>query len=97
MCEQWVNLPAVVLAGDASRCVGQSAWRLWQVGPTRPTHAAGAAAAAPGAVLLNLSAQFLLEPPQEHAWTGYKISGIYLALILVAMMADALVPLALRL
>ena len=55
------------------------------------------AAVALGAVLLYLSAQFLLEPTQEHAWTGYKFSGIYLALILVAMMADALVPLALRL
>lgn len=55
------------------------------------------AAVALGAALLYLSVQFLLEPTQEHAWTGYKFSGIYLALILVAMMADALVPLALRL
>ena len=50
-----------------------------------------------GIVLLYLSVQFLLDPTQAHAWTGYKFSGIYLALILVAMMVDALVPLALRL
>ena len=50
-----------------------------------------------GIALLYLSVQFLLEPTQEHAWTGYKFSGIYLALLLVAMMVDALVPLALRL
>lgn len=50
-----------------------------------------------GAVLLFLTFQFLREPTQEHAWTGYKFSGIYLAAILVAMMADALVPLTLGL
>lgn len=50
-----------------------------------------------GAVLLYLTAQFLHEPTQEHAWTGYKFSGIYLAILLVAMMADALLPLTLRL
>ena len=55
------------------------------------------AAVALGVVLLYLSVQFLREPTLEHAWTGYKFSGIYLALLLVAMMADALVPLALRL
>lgn len=55
------------------------------------------AAVALGAILLYLTIQFLREPTLEHAWTGYKFSGIYLALILVAMMADALVPLALSL
>lgn len=54
-------------------------------------------AVALGAVLLYLTFQFLREPTQEHAWTGYKFSGIYLAIILVAMMADALLPLTLRL
>ena len=55
------------------------------------------AAVALGAVLLYLTIQFLREPTQEHAWTGYKFSGIYLALILVAVMADALLPLSLSL
>ena len=50
-----------------------------------------------GAILLYLTIRFLRDPTQERAWAGYKFSGIYLALILVAMMADALVPLALRL
>lgn len=54
-------------------------------------------AVALGAVLLYLTAQFLHEPTREHAWTGYKFSGIYLAIILVAMMADALLPLTFRL
>ena len=55
------------------------------------------AALALGAVLLYLTVQFLREPTQERAWTGYKFSGIYLALILLAMMADALLPFAVRL
>ncbi len=55
------------------------------------------AAVAASAILLYLSIQFLREPTQERAWAGYKFSGIYLALILVAVMVDALIPLALRL
>jgi protoheme IX farnesyltransferase len=50
-----------------------------------------------GAILLYLTFQFLHEPTQEHAWTGYKFSGIYLAILLVAVMADALLPLTLGL
>ncbi len=52
------------------------------------------AAVALGAVLLYLTARFLREPTQDRAWAGYKFSGIYLALILIAVMADALLPLA---
>jgi protoheme IX farnesyltransferase len=52
------------------------------------------AAVACSAVLLYLAIQFLREPTQERALAGYKFSGIYLALILLAVMADALVPLA---
>jgi protoheme IX farnesyltransferase len=55
------------------------------------------AAVAASAILLYLTIQFLREPTQERAWAGYKFSGIYLALILLAVMADALVPLALSL
>ena len=50
-----------------------------------------------GAVLLYLAVRLLQEPTRERAWAAYKITGIYLALILVAMMADALVPLTLGL
>ncbi len=55
------------------------------------------ASVALGAVLLYLTLRFLREPTQERAWAGYKFSGVYLALMLLAVMADALVPLALRL
>ncbi len=55
------------------------------------------AAIALSAFLLYLTVQFLREPTQERAWAGYKFSGIYLALILLAVMADALLPLALSL
>jgi heme O synthase-like polyprenyltransferase len=51
------------------------------------------AAVALGAVLLYVTVQFLREPTQERAFAGYKFSGIYLALILAAIMADALLPL----
>lgn len=54
-------------------------------------------AVASGIVLIYLAARLIHEPTVERAWVGYKFSGIYLAIILVAMMADALVPLALRL
>ncbi len=50
-----------------------------------------------GAVLLYLTLRFLREPTRERAWAGYKFSGIYLALLLLAILADALVPLALSL
>ncbi len=55
------------------------------------------ASVALGAVLLYLTLRFLQEPTQERAWVGYKFSGVYLALMLLAVVADALVPLALRL
>ena len=44
-----------------------------------------------GAILLALTAKFLAHPGPETAWAGYKFSGIYLALLLVGMMADAIV------
>ena len=52
------------------------------------------AAVAASAILLYLTIQFLREPTQERAWAGYKFSGIYLALILLAVIVDALAPLA---
>ena len=54
-------------------------------------------AVALGAALLYLTIRFLREPTLDRAWAGYKFSGVYLALILVAIMADALAPLALSL
>src|SRR6266540_242748 len=44
-----------------------------------------------GAILLGLTARFLWTPNAETAWAGYKFSGVYLALVLVAIMVDALV------
>jgi len=44
-----------------------------------------------GAVLLVFTAKFLVIPSAENAWAGYRFSGIYLTLLLVGMMADAIV------
>ena len=43
-----------------------------------------------GVVLLGLTAKFIAHPSPETAWAGYKFSGIYLALVLTGMMADAI-------
>ncbi len=43
-----------------------------------------------GAALLALTAKFVAHPSAETAWAGYKFSGIYLALLLIGMMADAI-------
>src|SRR5438477_386809 len=43
-----------------------------------------------GAVLLGFTAKFLISPSVENAWAGYKFSGIYLTLLLLGMMADAI-------
>ena len=43
-----------------------------------------------GAVLLGFTAKFLMSPSVENAWAGYKFSGIYLTLLLLGMMADAI-------
>ena len=47
-------------------------------------------AVASGVVLLGITARFLADPSPETAWAGYRFSGIYLALLLIAMMADAI-------
>ncbi len=44
-----------------------------------------------GAILLGLTAKFLWTPNAETAWAGYKFSGVYLALLLVGIMVDAVV------
>ncbi len=54
-------------------------------------------AVASGIVLLYLAARLIHEPSVERAWAGYKFSGVYLTIILLAVMADALVPLSVRL
>lgn len=43
-----------------------------------------------GAALLYLAASFVHEPTPERAWAGYKFSGFYLAILLVAIITDAL-------
>jgi len=47
-------------------------------------------AIATGVVLLVLTAKFLANPNAETAWAGYKFSGLYLALLLLGIMADAI-------
>jgi len=44
-----------------------------------------------GAILLGLTAKFIWTPNAETAWAGYKFSGVYLALVLVGIMVDAVV------
>ena len=44
-----------------------------------------------GAILLGLTARFFWTPNAETAWAGYKFSGVYLALILIGIMVDAVV------
>ncbi len=44
-----------------------------------------------GAILLGLMVRFLWTPNAETAWAGYKFSGVYLALVLVGIMLDAVV------
>src|SRR2546422_924123 len=48
---------------------------------------AGSAAAANS---IGLTVKFLAHPSPETAWAGYRFSGIYLAAILIGMMADAI-------
>ena len=43
-----------------------------------------------GVVLLGINGRFLAHPSPETAWVGYKFSGVYLALLLLAMMADVI-------
>ncbi len=43
-----------------------------------------------GAGLLGLTAKFLSNPNAETAWAGYKFSGVYLAILLIGIMADAI-------
>jgi protoheme IX farnesyltransferase len=50
-----------------------------------------AVALAASGILLGLAAKLLAHPSPETAWTGYKFSGVYLALILAGMMLDVLV------
>ncbi len=44
-----------------------------------------------GAILLGLTAKFIWTPNAETAWAGYKFSGVYLALVLIGIMVDAVV------
>lgn len=51
------------------------------------------AALVAGTILVYLNAAFVREPTGQRAWAGYRYSGIYLAIILIAIVADALLPL----
>ena len=49
-------------------------------------------AVAAGTVLLHVAFRFLKEPTVRNAWTGYQVSGPYLAAILLALVADRFLP-----
>jgi protoheme IX farnesyltransferase len=48
-----------------------------------------ATAIAAGAILLALTARFVMRPTDKNVWAGYRFSGAYLATILLAMIASA--------
>ncbi len=50
-----------------------------------------AVAGVAGGVLVALTARFLRTPTAQTAWAGYKFSGVYLTLVLIAIMVDAIV------
>jgi len=50
-----------------------------------------AVAGVAGGVLVALTARFLRTPTAQTAWAGYKFSGVYLTLVLIATMVDAIV------
>ena len=66
LCEWWVNLLAVVLAGYASRCVGQPAWRLWQ--PARTAVICAVAAAVAAVVAARCWAERMLDRRTAGCW-----------------------------
>jgi heme O synthase-like polyprenyltransferase len=47
-------------------------------------------AVAAGTVLLYVAFRFLEDATVRHAWDGYRASGPYLAVILLALVADRL-------
>lgn len=59
--------------------------------PSFRTPAYLAVAIVAGAVLIILTARFVRHPNPETAWAGYRFSGVYLALLLGAMMVSAVV------
>ena len=44
-----------------------------------------------GAVVLFASIRLLLEPTKERAWTLFKISSPYLAILFIAMILDVII------
>ena len=44
-----------------------------------------------GAIVLLASIKLLLEPTQEKAWTLFKISSPYLAVLFIAMILDVII------
>jgi len=51
-----------------------------------------AVAVGAGTVLVYLAFRFLKDPTVRNAWNGYKVSGPYLAAILLGLVADRLLP-----
>jgi len=52
-----------------------------------------AVAVGAGTVLVYLAFRFLQDPTVRNAWNGYKVSGPYLAAILMGLVADRFLPL----
>ena len=52
-----------------------------------------AVAVGAGTVLVYLAFRFLKDPTVRNAWNGYKVSGPYLAAILMGLVADRFLPL----
>jgi protoheme IX farnesyltransferase len=90
-------LPAVrderttVRAIAASVATLPAATLAFAFAPSFSTPAYVGVAVAAGAVLVVLTARFVRNPTPETALAGYRYSGVYLALILAAMMVSAIV------
>lgn len=61
---------------------------FWIVGVSTTAYLTVAIAA--GLVLLSVAVRFLKSPTVRNAWIGYRISGPYLAAILLGVIADRL-------
>lgn len=86
-------LPAVMPERSAVRCIVLStalvppfALSFWFLDVSGLGYLAVALAA--GAVLLWLAARFLREGTRQNAWAAYRASGMYLAAIVLGLVAD---------
>lgn len=90
-------LPAITDANTAARWIAGStvlvplfALSFWALGTAGPAYLAVALVA--GAAIIHLALRFLRSPTVQNAWTGYRASGTYLAIVLFALIGDRLLP-----